>query len=235
MNKLPAEPVDGQGDAMTEGRIWFPGNPWPDGHRIAEFRWTGWLSPEDGAGFGFSLKSAPYDEDDRAELDGEEDHPFGGGRATWRNYGWTTIDAMQGFVAGTPDEPLDFGRLSEREFHVDPLDQVAEYEDHDDYAFHVYLLGHDSVADHRIRFPVRQAPFRFDIAWNGRVALTYIGETEFEYEFRARVSAADFTGFELPRDLNDDDAQALLARCVRDADAFRLDDRGSVRRFVPAT
>jgi hypothetical protein len=233
VNKLPAEPVDGQGDAMTEGRIWFPGNPWPDGHRVAEFQWKGWLSPEDGAGFGFSLETAAYDADDH-DADDDYENDFGS-KIVWTNYGRATIRPSQGFVAGTPDEPLDFGRLSEREFHVDPLDQVAEYEDHDDYAFHVYLLGHDSVADHRIRFPVRQAPFRFDIAWTGRVALTYIGETEFEYEFRAQVSGADFTGFEVPHDLNDDDAQALLARCVRDADAFRLDDRGSVRRFVPAT
>lgn len=143
---------------------------------------------------------------------------------------------MQGFVAGTPDEPLDLGRLAEREFHVDPLDQVAGYEDEDDdYAFHVYLLGHDSVADHRIRFPVRRGPSRFDVEWTGRVALTYVGDDEFRYEFRAQVSAVDFTGFTLPPDLDDDDARALLARCVRDADAFRLDDRGSHRRFVPAT
>lgn len=160
---------------MVEGRIWFPGNPWPDGHRVAKFRWTGWLLPEDGAGFDFSLKTAAYDEDDRARLDG------------------------------------------------------------DDYAFHVYLLGHDSVADHRIRFPVRHGPSRFDVEWTGRVALTYVGDDEFRYEFRAQVSAADFTGFALPRDLDDDDARTLLARCVRDADAFRLDDRGSHRRFVPAT
>jgi hypothetical protein len=227
---------------VTEGRIWFPGNPWPDGHRIAKFHWKGWLSPQDGAGFGLSLKTATYDEDDRAELDygeespdDEERYPFGGFKGTWMNYSSASIDAMQGFVAGTPDEPLDFGRLAEREFHVDPLDQVADYEDDDEYAFHVYLLGHDSVADHRIRFPVRHAPSRFDVEWTGRVALTYIGDDEFRYEFRAQVPAAGFTGFTLPRDLDDDDAQALLARCVRDADAFRLDDRGSLRRFVPAT
>ncbi len=221
---------------MTVGtdRIWFPGNPWPNGHRIAEFRWSGWLDPDDGLRFGFWLESADYHADDPPAT-GDDDPvvPFGRSRHTWLNYGRCTIRPSMGFVAGTPAEPLDLDTLTDRTFVVDPPDEVADFEDDDEFAFHLYLLGHDSVADHRIRFPQRHGPVTFAVAWTGRIALTDIGEQDFSYEFRAQVGAAELTGIRVPGELDDTAAADLLGRCLRNAAGFELTRDGDTRRFVP--
>lgn len=134
---------------MTVGddRIWFPGSPWPDGHRIAEFRWTGWLDPSDGLRFGFLLVSADYHAEDPPGAGDEppREVPFGVSRTTWLNYGRCTIRPSLGFLAGTPDAPLDLDALTGRTFTADPLDSLADLEEDDDeFAFHLYLLGHDT-------------------------------------------------------------------------------------------
>ncbi|MET3287619.1 UNVERIFIED_CONTAM: hypothetical protein ABID98_000189 [Brevibacillus sp. OAP136] len=36
-------------------RIYFAGNPWPDGHRIKAFAWSGRLEPGSGLWFDFDL------------------------------------------------------------------------------------------------------------------------------------------------------------------------------------
>ncbi|WP_430781416.1 hypothetical protein [Actinoplanes sp. G11-F43] len=49
------------------GRIWFPGNPWPDGHRIEEFAWTGRIDDAGRLWFDLTLRTGPYDEAGVAE------------------------------------------------------------------------------------------------------------------------------------------------------------------------
>ncbi|MES9541667.1 hypothetical protein [Actinomadura sp. NPDC000600] len=222
--------------SAKDDRIWFPGNPWPGGHRIEEFAWKGRLDPESGLRFVFELESADYDAEDspgREEDEDSEDGPDFEAKIVWCNYHSCTISAARGFVAGSPDEPLDFDALTGRAFHVDGLDEVDEIEDWDDFAFHIYLLGHDSVADHRIRFPTRHAPFEFGLEWDGRIALTYVGEEEYKYRFRAGVGRVAFQGFEVPDDLDDKAADGLLKACLRDPERFRLSQEGRERWYVP--
>ncbi len=38
------------------GRIWFPGNPWPEGHALKELVWTGALVPERGLVFRYTFR-----------------------------------------------------------------------------------------------------------------------------------------------------------------------------------
>ncbi len=63
------------------GRIWFPGNPWPDGHRIEEFAWTGRLDDAGRLWFDLTLRTGPYDEagvaEDRTRTIGRTDHAGG--------------------------------------------------------------------------------------------------------------------------------------------------------------
>jgi hypothetical protein len=225
---------------MSSGddRIWFPGNPWPDGHRIRAFAWGGLLDPEAGLRFAIELTSEDYDADDPPGLDddGDDDRPETDfeSRSVWQNYHRCVIRPAPGFVVGTPEEPLDFDSLADRTFRVDRLEDVAGLEDPDDVAFHLYLLGHDSVADHRVRFTTGDSPSAFGLEWDGRIALTYVGEEEFGYRFRARVGRAVFQGFQVPDRLDDEAADRLFAACVRDPARFRLTREGGERRYLPA-
>lgn len=40
------------------GRIFFPGNPWPEGHRIKEFAWSGRLDAKTGLWFDLHVRGA---------------------------------------------------------------------------------------------------------------------------------------------------------------------------------
>lgn len=53
----------------------------------------------------------------------------------------------------------------------------------------MYLLGHDTVADHLIRFRRVAGTDRFDIDWSGKIALTYGGCWDFDHAFRVKLSA----------------------------------------------
>ncbi len=65
-----------------------------------------------------------------------------------------------------------------------PLDLSAP---HEERAFHIYLLGHDAVADHRITFTRVPGTQLFDIAWQGKIALAYVGNYAPEHPFRAEI------------------------------------------------
>lgn len=71
---------------------------------------------------------------------------------------------------------------------LDPLPDAAD-KAWDGRAFHIYLLGHDAVAGHRIKFLRRGNTDRFDIAWTGKIALAYIGDYDYRYDFEAWVFA----------------------------------------------
>ena len=89
-----------------------------------------------------------------------------------------------GFRVG-PLAPVSAAALDGAEFAVDPVED--EIEDVEDLAFGLYLLGHDSAVDRRVRFVRRGDGERFDILWSGRIALTYVGRYRPEYRFQARI------------------------------------------------
>lgn len=76
--------------------------------------------------------------------------------------------------------------LNGYEANVNPLPEAADMA-FGDLAFHVYLLGHDAVAGHRIRMVRRGESDRFDIEWSGKLALAYVGDFEYRHDFRAVI------------------------------------------------
>lgn len=172
---------------MTSDRIFFPGNPWPEGHPVTEFCWTARI--EGGkVWFDFALETADYDSERRTQASGET---FGDWDApsVWTNYGSCTISSdsgARGFpVCGVGDFSL--ARLDGAMFHLDP--PPNESTEDEDFAFHVYLLGHDQVSDHRIAFTRLGDTDRFDIDWRGRIALAYAGDFEPRYEFHTTLTS----------------------------------------------
>lgn len=191
----------------TQHRIQFPGNPWPEGHALAEFAWT--VRVVDGVVWcDLHLRSANYyaehdlelDEDEDLDVDEEDEDDHGSSweaAGVWGNYHRCTLSStFWGNDRGFPLCPIgDFtpAWLDARTFEVDTIaaGTVKDVE-LDDLAFHIYLLGHDSVANHRIAFHRVGDSDRFDIVWNGDIALTYTGDDALAHRFEARISAVPF-------------------------------------------
>ncbi|HYF37496.1 MAG TPA: hypothetical protein VD994_19500 [Prosthecobacter sp.] len=171
-----------------DNRIWFAGNPWPEGHAIKDFKWTAEVRDEI-VWMLFHLKSAEYYserdiEDGDAEYDSDWEAPI-----VWGNYHACTMSCTYWHHGGFPVCPvseysLEF--LDGYEASVNPLPESAEME-FDDLAFHIYLLGHDAVAGHRIRFQRRGSSDRFDIGWTGKIANAYAGDYDYCHDFRAQL------------------------------------------------
>ncbi len=177
-----------------EGRIRFPGNPWPEGHALEEFAWTARLV-EGRVWFDLHLRSRPYyderdiEEDEDAGHDGDWQSP-----GVWGNYHRCTLSST--FWGGEGGFPVCEAALytpewlDGRTFEVDRAE--GEIPDADDLAFHLYLLGHDGAANHRIRFQRTDDGDRFDIAWDGNIALTYVGNHALAHGFQARIVGVPF-------------------------------------------
>lgn len=201
------------------GRITFAKNPWPKGHRIAELVWTGRVEA-DSVWFDLHLVSANYDEGDkRSDEDDDDEEPDDDWRAKgcWTNYGGCTMSSTKwdgeatGFLVGTPKKPLDFARLGGTTFKVDTKAKNGDEKP----AFHIYLTGHDAVADHRITFTKTLAKSQYSLSWKGRICLAYIGRTKYEYRFEAIAPRVAFAGFEPARGISKAQAKKVLAACVK--------------------
>lgn len=187
---------------MTDGRILFPGNPWPEGHPIETFEWTARVV-EGEVWFDLHLQTADYDSEREID-DGDEDEESDWQAAgVWGNYHRCTLSSTYwneggGFRVCRLDD-FSPAWLDGKAFEVDPLDGEV---DDDDRAFDIYLLGHDSVANHRIEFRRQGAQEdgadRFDIRWTGDIALTYAGNSALEHRFEATIRGVpcpDLTAF----------------------------------------
>jgi hypothetical protein len=194
----------------VDGRIWFHGNPWPDGHRIVEASWTGRLDGTGQLWFDLSLKTAHYD-DEYEPADSTDDEDAWGSPIVWNNYHAcrlsSTSDDATGLLAAAPGRPFSLTEPRPQRLTADPL-PLADPDAPP--AFHVYLLGHDSVADHDITF-TRQDGGGYHIEWTGRVALTYAGDEEFRYAFRAEIHNLTLEYVDAPATMPVDEARRELA------------------------
>lgn len=123
---------------------------------------------------------------------------------------------MLGVLAGTEAKPLDLSknlRLTCDENPKDPYDWPRP--------FAVYLLGHDAVADHRIRMKRAANENTFDIDWTARLALIYSGGNSFEYEFKAKIKNVVFQGILIPSKGNQRALIADAMKCLRHPERFK--------------
>ncbi|WP_433655303.1 hypothetical protein ACQPW1_30980 [Nocardia sp. CA-128927] len=176
----------------TIGRIMFPGNPWPAGHAIEEFAWTGRIDENGNLWFDLHLRSAEYVAAGAREgVVGADDWSSA---EVWQNYGRCTLsstywgeDDGTGFLAATPGNPFHLKSLTPQQLTAGPL-PLLESDQLEFLAFNIYLLGHDSVADQEVVF-TRRSDGAHDLAWHGRVALTYVDDAEFRHRFEVRIAA----------------------------------------------
>ncbi|GAA3034572.1 hypothetical protein [Actinokineospora globicatena] len=165
------------------GRIWFEGNPWPEGHRIATFDWVAGLDSDGALWFDPILITEDYDAErmpeEPADRVREWDSP-----ELWTNYEGCLIEPLDdhGFLAATPGSPFGFTTPEPRTLTLDPLPEGPDAR----HAFQIQLLGHDTCADHTLT-TTRQPDGRHRIDWTARIALSYAGETEYHHAFRAEI------------------------------------------------
>jgi hypothetical protein len=209
-----------------KGRIYFPGNPWPEGHALKELTWSVRIEPARGLFFDLNLESTEYYAERRIDDDGDEE--AGELRSdfeapgVWGNYHACTLSSNRwhhgGCLAGSDEAPLSFAGLADRTFVVDdPSSPEFDEADLEARAFHIYLLGHDAVADHRIRFTLQGTTGMWNLDWTGRIALAYAGDYELRYTFRVEASELSFAGFQVADGMSDADAIAMIRRWCSDA------------------
>lgn len=219
---------------IAGARIKFVGNPWPKGHPVAAAAWTAVLTRE-GLRFDFHVESADYSAEDDRE-DRREPRGDWKARNVWNNYHRCTLSSTkwenQGFLAATPGDPIDLGRLEGGGFHVDAVegDELPPDVDLEELAFGIYLLGHDAVADHKIRFVKRRGPLTYDLFWRARIALVYAGDSRFAHRLEATLPKMRLAKIDLDDELDAKSARALLPEVVTNARRFELRRRAFVWR-----
>ncbi len=245
---------------QVDGRIYFPGNPWPMGHRVVSCKFSASVCPSVGAytaaypnpGPGLMLElelvTADYDEEDPSDRDGSGESDWAA-KIAWNNYHCCTIgpsqsSQVQGIRVSDGTTPFVFD-LPEYRFKVDPL--PIDWETfHETSAFGIYVLGHDSVANHDIALHSRQPDGSYTLDWTGKIALTYGGDTEFKHDFTARMTGVRFDSITLfyfdaqrAKEYYDIDldpklsARDYLAPFVADPDNFSFETRvDGIKRAV---
>lgn len=210
------------------GRIWFPGNPWPDGHAIATAQFAGRLDGDTGTlALDLDLQTVNYD----AEGPGRETRSEGSWTSpvVWNNYHRCSLGSRKwghkGIPIGSPAKPFAWRKLDGATLRVDRAKDVLPEDD--DCSFGIYLLGHDGVADHAIAFTRTAATWSID--WRAKIALAYAGDVRLVHRMKAELRGVAFAGFDIPKGLSKPSARRLFDACVTDPDAWSVEDRRFVR------
>lgn len=222
--------------AIAGARIKFPGNPWPKGHGIKKAKWSAVLGL-DGLRFHLHLESEEYDKDDERD---DEDKPRGDwkSRRVWGNYHSCTLSSTMwaaersidggapgGFLVAKPGKPIDLEKLEGKTFRVDRIKGDTLPDDvEEDLAFGIYLLGHDSVCDHKITFVKRRGRRTYDLRWRARVALTYVGNYNLKHSLEATLPGMRLDAIELSN-LDGKAALALLPSVIARPRTWKLQRR----------
>lgn len=187
------------------GRIYFAGNPWPKGHAIIEFEWSGRIERSTGVWFDFHLKSAFYDADD---VDSSKDSNRESDKDLWNNYGECVLSSTAwpgegfGFLAATKDAPLKMSAIPTRVYTFDeePTDLTLPR------PFPAYILGHEATANHIVRFRRATVKGQFNISWSGKVAYLSSCNEGFTDDFSAKLQGVSLRGIYVPNVSSTQDA-----------------------------
>jgi len=169
----------------SRSRITFLGNPWPEGHPIKEFKWL--ARERDGqVWFDFHLVTQDYESERPIDDDGVEHPSEWEAPIVWNNFHACILSSNNWHDGGFAVGQLGTVSLESLDAMEVSVDSPAPA-DIEENAFHVYLLGHDATALHRIRFSRVAGTDRFNIRWAGKLALAYVGDYEYRHEFEAEI------------------------------------------------
>ncbi|MED4452011.1 hypothetical protein [Metabacillus fastidiosus] len=227
-------------------RIYFVDNPWPNGHPIINFEWSAHFKYQEedesvgemGLYFDLHLETADYYKEDDENEDDDNDEAVSDWKSkiVWNNYHSCTLSSTEwdnkGFLVGSDKAPFNPETLDGKEFIIDFLSKDEQEDlDLDLTAFDVYLLGHDAAAFHTIKFTkIERSTYQID--WKGKLALAYVADYEFRYDFHTFISSVAFKGITIPDELTDNKAYELLERFISKPSLFELQNDNGKRQFV---
>lgn len=155
----------------------------------------------------------------------------------WGNYHSCTLSSTKwhdgGWKVAGSKMPFVFSEYDGFFLHLDPAENtLLEDQDYSERAFHIYLMGHDAVADHQICFS-KANNGTWNIGWTGKIAQVYIGDYDLDYRFSVNLTRVQFSGFTVPLQLSDDEACTLFEQSVSDFSQWKLlkDNKNSNHRF----
>lgn len=209
-------------------RIIFKDNPYPAGHLIKAVKWSGRLEADRGLIFDFHLETEDYSNSSVHTSEEPEEDGLGDwhSKGVWENYHSCTLSSLawgsSGTLVASADSPFDFSSRFPLTLSIDPLPLGDEVE-WDDLALGIYLLGHDACAGHHIKIESAMDN-KYNIHWTGKIALAYVGEADFNYDFDVALYSVPFDGIYYPQQWSQTEAKAMLATLVKDPDAFIFQD-----------
>jgi hypothetical protein len=218
----------------VKGRIWFPKSPWPKGHAIKSATWSGRLEPTGSLFFDLDLKSADYDAEDPPSADDEDEDDIEDeswkSKVVWNNYGSCSLSSTKwdqhGVEVGSAKKPFDWRKLDT--IRADRAKSKIADDHQDNAAFGIYLMGHDAVADHAIRFTRTGKSYAVD--WTAKIALAYVGSDKLAYKMRLELAGMTFGGFAFPKGMSPKAARVLFDAAVIDPAKWTIAKRRFVRK-----
>lgn len=226
-------------DKPSFGRIYFPGNPWPNGHAVTEVKWTARVERSSGIWFDLHLETEDYDESGPPnQTDEEEDANAIGSdwesKTVWYNHGGcmisSSIHEACGFQIATNENRLSMQALSGRTFVVDSNpDPFAVPQ-----PFGLSLTGHDWLGLNCIRF-VRDVPAdTWTIEWSGRIAITAYGDYECKYGFHTTLKSVPFGGItHFPQGCLQNEAWKMASSYLNNNSAWNIENIDGCFRMLP--
>ena len=115
-------------------RIFFKDNPYPNGHRIERFVWSGRFEPETGLWFDFDLQTEDYYREDDSDDENEAESDWQA-KIVWGNYHRCSMSSTKwhdgGILVGSAEQRLDFEKLESTKLAADKLPLPADWDDDD--------------------------------------------------------------------------------------------------------
>lgn len=214
-------------------RIYFLGNPYPNGHTLEEFKWSGRIEEDESIWFDFHLKTDNYyaEDDDGDDDDGDdEEEEFKSdwnSKGVWGNFHQCIMSSTYwgdyGIKISKTSRKAVFNDLIKDALLADTFSLDADDFDYDELAFGIYLLGHDTCANHSIKITPK-AQNTYDIEWSGKIALTYSGANEFSHAFKLLLQNVEFDGFHYPKSWSVEKATDFFKTNFEDFEEYEFVD-----------
>lgn len=230
---------------MQENRIFFKDNPYPLGHAIKAFVWSGHLDKNGQLWFDLHLKTDNYYAEDPKHAEIWDDEQAQNkddwhSKIVWGNYHSCTMSSTNwgssGILIDAKLGKLNFSHWPATRLIADtmPPDNIMPADlEWDDLALNIYLLGHDACANHKIDI-VQTGYNHFKINWVGKIALAYAGEDEFKYDFSANLRGVKFDGFDYLQTLTQTQAKEYFSMYINNIDDFEfvdLNPKNNIREY----
>ena len=220
------------------GRIFFPGNPWPKGHKIIKCDWSARIERATGLWFDFHIESESYSAaDKRKDLPDDEDENLSptASHTLWDNYNSLTLSTTRwvgtayGFQAGDRDLPFNFKKLSGQQFEIDTPQVTEGYP----RPFAIYRWGHEEVAYQTLKFRKEPKKSTFSIDWQGRIGGFIDNKPDFPYPFHMKLKGVAFQGIIFSAGTDRHQAYDLATPYVEHASRYKFRNRKDHTALVP--